>query len=1189
MNNRTGLVLLVAWTLLVCASPLAAQSDRATISGVVTDSSNAVVPNAEVVVTNTETGVVTRGAVNAAGVYTLSNVPIGKYELKITAPGFKAYTRPAITLTVAQVLRLDVTLQPGAVQEIITVTAETPLLKVDTAQVSTTIMSGAIKDLPLSFDGGRAIEAFAYALTPGVEGNNWTSYIAGGAAFSKEVLIDGVSATSQIQGHVGETSPPVEAVQEFSVQTSGMSAEYGHTTGGVFNFALKSGTNELHGSAFYYLRNEALDANSWMNNWRLSQSPGDPRYRRARDRQFLGGLSAGGPLKIPKVYNGRNRTFVFGTFEKYTKSDYQLNQNYPATVPIPAFLGGDFSRLLATTVAGQDALGRDVRQGQIFDPLTLRQVGTQWVSDPFPGNIISPQSRFSTVSKKVVDIYQKSYQPMIADRLTNNSTLTAANNPWFHQTQFTSKADHAFSDRNKLSGSFTWSQRPRILADQGGVWDPLDPDGAGGPFAKARFQKVTGRQARVSDNWTISPRMVNTLSVALNRYRNPSTSKQLGKDWNKYLGLETSTSATLFPVINFGSAVNGVLPTGIGYNASGWYVGNTYIVGDSLIWSKGRHTMKFGAQIWKQQINSHAGLDTLTFGFSNATTGLPGASFSNRVGFGFASFLLGQVDSASKAVPFDLYGRRAYVETYYQDDIKLTRRLTVNLGLRWEQAQPFHEKYGNWANFSPNVTNTRFNVPGALEFLSGPGDSFERNKDWKEFAPRLGAAYRVGNKTVIRGGYGIFYTPIGINYWSGVPYGFAPGYRGTNELPASNNRPRFNWDSGYPDQYKAPTKDANVLPWGVVTVNPDSLFQGYTHQFNASVQYEITPDLVAETTYLGNRGRRLHHGGLYRNQPLRGAYEDPKVTPTAWVSDAKSAASAGVPYPYAGFSGYAGMALQPFPHVAAVTYGPLYSVGTNVGASQYDSWQLQVTKRMSRGIAGQLSYTLSKAKGDLDTAFDESWDATGGVQDMRNLKAEADTVLSFDQTHILKGFLQYQLPVGRGRRLLKTAPAWLNALAGGWDLTWIYHYNSGVPLGISPNVNYSGWDGAVYADRNTSVDLSRKFDTSRFNPGMQNDPINLYFDRSAFSNPTNHKLGTGKRRYDQLRGFGYSNEDLGLLKYWHFKERANLQFRAEILNIFNRHHFANPNTGLANQTNFGYVTGMTGGPRNIQVGLRLGW
>jgi hypothetical protein len=1186
MRRGIGQFFLTAAAILLFIATASAQSDRGTISGAVLDSSGAAVPSAEVVLTNAETGVVTRARANEVGLYTLANVPLGKYELKITATGFKAYKGSGLAVSVGQTLRIDVTLAPGQVQESITVNAEASLLKVDTAQISTTVQSEAIKDLPLSFSGGRGMENFAYSLTPAVEGNNWTSYIAGGAAFSKEVLIDGISATSQIQGHVGESSPPMEAVQEFSVQTSGMSAEFGHTSGGVFNFALKSGTNNVHGSAFYYLRNEALNANTWMNNWRLSQSPDNPLYKRATDRQFLGGVSGGGPVYVPKVYNGRNKTFFFASFEKYTQSNYQLSQSYGSTVPVPEFLNGDFSKLLTGKVLGQDALGRDVIQGQIFDPSTLRQVNGKWVSDPFLGNII-PQNRFSAVSKKIADIYRQHYAPMIAGRLTNNSTITAANNPWFHQTQFVGKGDHAFSDRNKLSGSFTWSQRPRILADQGGVWDPTDS--AGGALAKARYQNVTGRQIHISDNWTITPHMVNTLSGAFNRYRNPSLAEQSGKGWNTALGLQNSTSADLFPTIGFGSSVNGVGTTGIGYNSSGYYLGNTYVVNDSLMWMKGRHTMKLGAQLWLQQINSHAGLDTLTFGFSNATTGVPGASWANQVGFGFASFLLGAVDSASKAVPFDLYGRRNYVEGYFQDDIRLTSRLTVNLGVRWEQPQPFREKYGHWANFNPNVMNTQYNVKGALEFLKGPGDSFERNKDWKEFAPRIGMAYRATNKAVIRGGYGIFYTPDGINYWSGVPYGFAPGYRGTNAINASGNTPRFNWDSGYPDAYVAPSKDPNALPWGPVTTDPNSLFQGYTHQYNVSFEYEVAKNLVAEVTYMGNLGRRLHLGALNRNQPIASQYQDAKVDPAAWVSDAASAAAAGVPFPYAGFSGYAGMALQPFPHVAAITWGPLYSVGTNTGVSRYDSLQFQLTKRLTHGLAGQFSYVYSKSQGDVDTAFDETWDATGGIQDMRNLGPEASIPLSYDQTHIVKGYLQYQLPVGRGRSLMRNAPRWLDAVAGGWELSCIYRYNTGNPMGVSPNVNDPGWDGSIYADWNRSASLAGTFNAQGFNPGVQNSPSNLWFNPSAFSNPKGHLLGNGQRRYDVLRGPGYSNEDVGVLKYWRFKERASIQFRAELLNVLNRHHFNNPNTGLGNASNFGYITGMTGSPRNVQMGLRLGW
>ena len=1165
------------------------QQDRATLTGMVIDPSGAIVPNVDVTVMKTDTGVQTQTKTNEAGLFTITNLPPGIYEVRAQAQGFKTYTRPAITLGVAQSLRLDVKLETGSVQESITVSADASLLSTDNAQISTTIQNKTVTDLPLSFAGGRAIENFAYALTPAVEGNNWTSFIAGTPAFSKEVMIDGMSATAQIQGHIGETSPTMEAVQEFNVQTSGLSAEYGRTSGAVFNFALKSGTNDLHGSAFYYGRNEALNANTWMNNWQLSQcAPGDSGcsdlYKRARDRQNLYGASLGGPLVIPKVYNGKNRTFLFGAFEQYQQEQYQMSQDYSTTVPIPDFLAGNFSKLLTGKLLGQDALGRDVYQGQIFDPTTLRKANGKWVSDPFLGNII-PSNRLSPMSVNIASIFTQHYAPKNGF-LTNNSTMPLHNDPWFHQTQWTGKADHNLTANNRFSGSVIWTQRPRLLVDSGGIWDSTDR--VGGPLARARWQEVQGRALRLSNNWTLSPTVVNTASFAFNRYINPSQSAQYGNDWNKTLGITDVTTSPMFPEIAFGNAVNGIGTTEIGYGSYGGYVGNTYIMGDNVVWIKGKHSFKFGGNYWKQQINSSGGIDNLSYTFDNAATGLPGASFANQVGFGFASFMLGQVAKASKNVPFNLYGRRNYIETYAQDDIKVTNRLTLNAGLRWEQARPFREKYGRWANFNPNIINTAYGVPGALEFPKSPGDSFERNIDWKEFSPRIGAAYRITDKMTARGGYGIFFIPIGINYWSGVPYGFAPGFRGTNNVNSTGNVPQFQWDqTHYLDSYAPPTQDPNTLIWGMVAIDPDSLYQAYTHQYNASFQYEVSKDLVVEAAFVGNQGRRLHDGAQKRNQPLPSAYQDPKVDPTAWIWDDASAAAAGVKMPYPGFSAYAGMALQPFPHVAAVTWGPVYYVGTNTGESAYRSLQFQVTKRMSHGLAAQASYNYSRATGNVESAFDETWDGNGGIQDMYNL-AGANSVLSYDQTHVFKGYVQYELPFGKGKKYL-TGGGWQEALFGGWSVSSIFHYNTGQPLGIYPNVWYPGWDGTIYANWNQNVSLDRKFNEAGFNPGVQNASANLYFDPSAFSNPTNHQLGNGQRLYDALRGFGWSNEDVGIIKYWHAKERLSIQLRAELLNVANRHHYANPNTSLGNTSTFGYVTGMSGDPRNMQFGLRVGW
>jgi hypothetical protein len=1180
---------IAAFLLFLIALPLQvdAQTERGQITGIVFDPSGAVIPQSKVDLVNLETGVRSETMTNRAGIYIFPNVHPGIYRAVFSRSGFKTLERKGVAISVAQSVRLDITLEAGPITETIVVHATPNPLQSDNALLATLIQGEGIRDLPLSFSGGRQVESFAYALTPAVEGDPWTSHIAGTQSFSKEVLIDGLPATAQIQGNVMESGPSIESIEEFSVQTSGSSAEYGHASGGAFNFALKQGTNRLHGSTFYYGRHEALNANSWMNNWQLSRNPADSKYTRARDRQSIAGGSAGGPVTIPGLYRGENRTFIFGAFEHYAQQRLQLGP-MDRTVPIAAFLDGDFSRLLTTTEIGKDAAGRSIYAGQIFDPQSMRQVGSQWVAEPFDGNKI-PMPRMSDVSGKIIELFQKSYQPMIPDLLTNNSAGPLNESPWFHQTQITLKLDHTFSPNAKLTGSLIWTERPRNLLDKGGIWDPLAAEGSGGPLARARKQNVTSRAVRLSHGWSLNPTLINTTSFAYNRYRNPSLSAQADGNWQKYLGLQRSTGAGLFPEISFGSLVNGIGTTGIGYGSSDYYVANNYIFSDAVNWSRGNHNLKFGGEFWAQQMNSHAGLDVLSFDFGATQTGIPGYAWSNRVGFGFASFFLGEAQGGSKNVPFDLYGRRKYFALFLQDDYRITDALTLNLGIRWEQTQPLHEKYGRWASFSSEASNTAFNRKGALEFPSDSNDTFEKHKDWKEFGPRIGAAYRLAHTLVLRAGYGISYIPLGMNYWSGIPYGFAPGYRGTNKQTASQNLPKFNWDQGYPDNFQAPVKDPNALVYGMVAIDDRSLFAGYTHQYNAGIQFEAGRDMIAEIAFMGNRGRRLHNGALKRNQPLRSAYEDPRVDPWSWIWDSSSAASAGVPYPYDGFSNYAGVALQPYPHVAAETYGPLYYVGSPRGSSGYESLQVSLTRRMSKGIAAQISYNLSRATGNSETGFDETWDESAGIQDIYNLLESARTVVSYDQTHIFKGYVAFELPVGRQRRFLSNLAPALNAVLGGWEATGIFRYNSGNPLGVFANVWYPGWEGPIYADYDSSIDLGRQFSESQFNPGVPNAAGNRYFNPAAFSNPLGHNLGNGRRLYTKLRGFGYAGEDFGLMKKIRVAERAEMQLRAEFLNVFNRHYFANPRTNMGDTATFGSVTSTTGNPRNIQFGLRLDW
>lgn len=525
-----------------------------------------------------------------------------------------------------------------------------------------------------------------------------------------------------------------------------------------------------------------------------------------------------------------------------------------------------------------------------------------------------------------------------------------------------------------------------------------------------------------------------------------------------------------------------------------------------------------------------------------------------------------------------------------QDDYKVSRNLTLNLGLRWEQNQPYHEKFGRWANFNPNITNTKLGVPGALEFAT-PDISFEGERDWTNFSPRLGFAYRAKDRVVIRAGYGIYYLPLGIQYWGGVPYSFAPGYRGTDVITSAGIGSVLNWDNGYPGNFREPTQNPNALLWGMVGIDENSLTPGRTHQYNVSLQYGFDESNMIEFTFLGNQGRKLHNGALRRNQPTRAAYENPNVNPFAWIWDEASAAAAGVPYPYAGFSGFAGMALTPFPQVAA-TWGPLFYVGSPLGESSYRSFQVAFNRRMITGMAASVSYNYSRAEGNSETNCDETWNAVQGIQDAFDLAKEANTVLSYDQTHVFKGFASFELPFGRGRKWLSTPPGFVDAILGGWTVTSIFSYASGRPLGVAPNAWRPGWsdigNGTVYANVTPGATFDNLFKKGRFDPGNPTSDANRYFDPASFSNPEGQSFGNGFRLYDKLRGVGDVREDIGLMKYWSAGESVKLQFRAEMVNVFNRHRFANPITSLGSPF-FGRVISTAGEPRSIQMGLRANW
>jgi len=1164
----------LAWAILAVAlvlsmaTPALAQSDRGTISGLVKDPSGSVMPGVTVTATQRGTNAVTTVTTNANGLYSLRNLPIGTYTVAFTLQGFKPYTQDGIRLGLGQAITLDQALAVGGIADAVTVTANTELLNKSNPEIGTSMASDLVTNLPLNFAGGRSLENFAYAIAPSVEGNNWTSNINGGAPFTKEVILDGTSAVIQIGGHIGESSPPMEAVEEFTVQTSGVPAEYGRTAGGIFNFSLKSGTNQFRGSAYGYLRNEALNANTWQNNYLAATDPGNAgKYERAEDRQYLGGASLGGPII-------KDKTFFYLAVEEYQQTRFLLG-GLTQTVPTQQMLGGDFSQLLNTGAAplGTDAVGNPIYPGAIFDPGTGRV---------FPGNVI-PGNRISSTSQQIVDIYKKGYLPQ-ADRLVNNSALPFYNDPDFKQHQISLKLTHRFSDVSQLSGSFIWTQRPRTLVDQGGIWDPNDSGNMGGPLSKGRRQDVGTRQARLSHSYTISPNVINVANVTYSTYNNPSTAGSTDGGWPQTLGFG-DTGVGNFPEVNFGDAVNGIGTSPIGYGLNNGYKGRTIIVNDSLSWVKGKHMFKFGGEYRHMDNRGWTTQGTLGFTYSPATTGVTGKPWSNQVGFGFASFLLGEVNNGSEGTEVELHGRRSYFALFAQDDWRVNEKLTLNYGLRWETTGPWTEKDGNWANFDNTVVNPVTKIPGTLVFAQDGSTSFEGDRDWSQFGPRVGLTYSPTPKLVARAAYGIFYQPIGMDYWFGVPYSFAPGYRATNEVrPIGGGVPAFNWDGGYPGVEVPGVENPNFTQWGMVTMSPEGLKAGRIQQWNAGLEYELTRDLVVGANYIGTKGSRLNSGDFQRNQPDMAASSAlvKRGQEWNWVWDEASAAASGVPYPYPGFSNFSFMALAPYPTVAE-TWGPLFYVGSPLGSSDYTAFQLTLNKRMSSGIAGSVAYTWSKSHGNQQSGFQETW-GSGPLQDVNNLGFEADVIGFNDLTHVLKGYVAWELPFGKGRRFMNTG-GWSDALFGGWQVSMIFKYTSGYPLAIRSNNYIAGWMYPIYVNANPNGNYDVQFN-GNYDASNQGAQGNKYFDSSNFSNPAYGEFGTGPGRFEKVRGFGWAGEDLGLMKNFTFGSRYSLQFRLELINVFNRHYYTNPVTDIGSQY-FGYVTSTTGQPRQGQVGIRF--
>lgn len=1155
---------------------LFAQLDRGSIVGAVTDQTGAVVPEVKLQVRNAATGAAYAAVSNDTGQYSVPNLPAGPYTITFEANGFKKLVRSNLEVSVAGTLRADVRLEVGAVTDSVEVSAESARLATDSSTLGTSLTAAALTDLPLDFSGTRNAASFAFKISPGVSGSEWTSHINGSQSYTKDTLLDGASVTTYMAGAFSHVMVSVEAMQELNVQSNGLSAEFGRSQGGIFNFGMKSGANEIHGSAYGALHNEALDANTFSNKARGA--------RRGQDRKQNFAFSFGGPVYIPKLYNGHNKTFFYVAYERYRERS--LGFGSPSvTLPQPEFYDGDFSRLLGKVLASTDALGRQMATGAVYDPATFRQLANgSWVGDMFPGNVI-PKSRFSAVSQKLNAISKAHYLPQVKDPsgqypLTNNGYFPLSTQPITDQHLLSIKVDQIISDKQKLSGSYSYDYKPWENNDQGGMWDITDQ--FGGPLSKARWQKTIGQLARLNYDYTLNAHMLNHVTVNYNRFTNPSVNTNVGTDGAAAMGLK-GLSTTGYPYVNWGSgpvvslAQPGYPANNVGYNVS-WGFMDTFNI------TRGRHFMKIGFEAHGYQLNSHPDSNP-TFGFASRSTAIPNdPSAGTYTGFSFASYLLGIVDSASLSDTPVLGGRRRYYAGFFQDDFKVNSRLSLQLGLRWDHQPPASEVVGRMAVWDPTITDPATGLPGAYAFGGNckgcTGKNYFGHNEYRDWGPRIGFAWRPFENLTVRGGYGIVYNPDAANNYTATNVQTFP-WLGANRYsndPLAPWNGVFNWDGGLPNAYQPPSFNvsfADTTSGGMSYIDPRYGNSPYIQEWNFNIQRELFKKTFVDVGYVGTKATGLYAGLTRLNQIPWSAVQQYGTNLSATIKTPADAAKYGIAYPYAGFNNTLAAALRQYPQIYGA--GSFTTINGTDGFSSYNSLQVTVNRQVTHGLQAYGNWVWSKDMSNLNGPLD--------VNNRKNDRA----VESFDQPNMVKAYVTYELPIGKGHALFGNATGVLNTLAKGWSFDVIANYYSGTPLGFSGTSPMTGWNGGSNRANVAAGPLVLStFDKSKFNLMAPNDPNNMFLVTSAITDPGPlHMLGTSAARYTQVRNFATRNEDVGFQKINSFGKEGKYRFklRVELLNALNRHTLGGISTSPTS-TNFGQVTSVSGN-RIGQVVARL--
>lgn len=1154
--------------LLFTGAVLIGQTERGNITGQVTDATAASVAGASVVITNIATNQATTVRSTDAGEYNVPNLPPGDYRLEVTSQGFKRFVRDRVTLTAASTVRVDARLEVGQVTETVEVTANTAQVQTENAKVTTAVQNKLVDELPLVVAGALRSPFHLVSITPEARGGGTRLALGGGQARAWEATLDGVSvATNRAADaiEIAYTTPSLEAITEFAVDTNGFKAEYGQAGGGIMTFSSKSGTNEFHGSAYNFLRNEKLDARGFFAS------------SRSVYKQHDFGATLGGPMSIPKLYNGRNRTFFFIAYEGF-RNRVGANDTI-RTVPTPEMYEGDFSRWV------------DARNNllQIYDPATTRPnpAGSGFIRTPFANNRI-PQSRFSEFSKKLIPFGQavkpnRGGAPGTIDYVRNNF-ITTTGTLLEPQDKGSIKVDHMINTNHRVGYFYNGTEYRREVGGGG-------PPGLPVPLWDGQAQLFETESHRLTYDWTLSPRMLNHFAIGGNLFSKDSFSPNVGGDWKgKGICFKNSVDCNVnFPGVTFTEF------SGWGGVARNGTEQPLWSIKEDLSYIRGSHTFKLGYSFQSQRANGFGQQDISgRAGFSFLSTSVPGATSFNS-GSSFASFLLGEPVSGRTETDRFVAQLYRYHGFYAQDDWRVNKRLTLNFGLRYEFTLPPVEGKDQYSDFTPDRPNPRVNnFPGALRFAGfGAGRENVRSlvPGWYgAFGPRIGLAYSADQKTVVRAAFGRSFSKItvvgGSGHFAGFigQYSFQTGDQGVTRL--------YNWDDGLPP-YNLPPQidpafqnnlDVDHWQFSDATRAPENLYWTF------SVQRQLSPNTILEAAYNATVGTHLQTGLLMLNQmPTRflnefvdrfGGTQALNLL-RADISSA-TARQAGIPIPYANFTNPSvqrvrtvAQALRPWPQYQNVVTGS--QGGDKSGHSTYHALVLKAERRYSQGLTFQWNYTLSKILTDADN-YDAS---NSAAMDFYNRRLEK-SIGAFDQTHSLKLSTIYELPFGQGRRYMNRGGV-ANALFGGWRMSGIFSYFSGFPIQLSRNNPFPIFNGGT-RPLVTSYDNWREtIKGEKFDPA-----VDRFLTPTAFPAQPTDRFGNVTRFNPKVRAFPNYNENVSFAKTFRFTESVRLDFRWELFNMFNRTVFGTGSANL-NSNAFGIVNSQANNPRQMQAALKLYW